>query len=189
MKHKNKNAVIVDIGAQSGLYSLYAKYLPECKFYSFEPFQETYKLLLENLQLNSITNVEALNVGLGEKNETKVLHVPDHLGLNTLGDTPTRFSNWKDVEVSVKRLDDVISEDTPVDYIKCDTEGWELFVLKGAERCIKKWKPEIFLEFNGENLNQCGVHWTTLLQHLLDLHYVPLAKIGDENIHFTYREP
>jgi hypothetical protein len=35
---KNKKVNIVDIGANVGLYSLYAKHLPNSQFYSFEPF-------------------------------------------------------------------------------------------------------------------------------------------------------
>ncbi len=56
--HYNK----IDIGAQSGLYSLYAKYLPKCTFYSFEPFTPTYELLIENLKLNEITYVNTYNI-------------------------------------------------------------------------------------------------------------------------------
>jgi ribosomal protein L11 methylase PrmA len=53
----DKAVNIVDIGAQSGLYSLYAKYLPQSQFYSFEPFPQTYQLLNDNIRLNGITNV------------------------------------------------------------------------------------------------------------------------------------
>ena len=45
----NDDLNIIDIGAQTGLYSLYAKYLPKCKFYSFEPFITTYNILNQNL--------------------------------------------------------------------------------------------------------------------------------------------
>lgn len=188
-KHKNENATIIDVGAQSGLYSLYAKYLPKCIFYAFEPYEETYALLLENLQLNSITNVKAYNYALGSKEESKLLHVPDHFGLNTFGDAPKRFTSWKDVNVSIKRLDDIIPEETPVDYIKCDTEGWEYYVLKGAEKTIRKWKPELFIEINPENLQQAGIQRKDLEEYLQDLHYKPVCIVDEENYHYTYQGP
>lgn len=188
-KHKNKDAVIVDVGAQSGLYTLYAKYLPDCKFYAFEPYQETYSLLLGNLELNSISNVKAYNFALGSKEETKILHVPEHLGLNTFGDAPSRFSTWQDVEVPIKKLDDIIPEDTPVDYIKCDTEGWEYYVLKGAEKILRKWKPELFIEINLENLAQAGVNPSDLEDFLHELHYKPVCVVDGENYHLTYKGP
>lgn len=190
-KHENKNAVIVDVGAQSGLYSLYAKFLPSCRFYAFEPFQDTYTLLQENLQLNQIYNVKTYNYALGSKNETKILHVPDHLGLNTLGDIPKRFDTWKDVLVQVKRLDDIFLEEkeSSLDYLKCDTEGWEYHVLKGAEECIRKWKPELFIEVNGENLEQCSLTIPDIYDYLHSLGYKPVYELDRENVHFTYTEP
>ena len=48
---KCKKINIVDIGAQSGLYSLYAKYLPNSTFYAFEPFPQTNDLLRKNISL------------------------------------------------------------------------------------------------------------------------------------------
>jgi FkbM family methyltransferase len=184
-KHQNKNAVIVDVGAQSGLYSLYAKYLPECKFLAFEPFEETYSYLLDNLQLNQIYNVKAYNYACGSKNETKVLHVPDHLGLNTLGDTPKRFDKWRDVSIEVIKLDDILSNETSFDYLKCDTEGWEYNVLKGAEESIRRYKPELFLEVNGENLEQCHVKTDELLDFIRSLGYTYIRSVDGENYHFT----
>jgi FkbM family methyltransferase len=185
MKHNNKNAVIVDVGAQSGLYSLYAKYLPECKFLAFEPFEETYSYLLDNLELNKICNVKAYNYACGIKNETKVLHVPDHLGLNTLGDTPKRFDTWKDVTIQVIKLDDILSTEHSFDYLKCDTEGWEYNVLKGAEESIRCYKPELFFEINDENLEQCHVKKEDLLDFVHSLDYRLVLCIDNENFHFT----
>ena len=189
MKHANTNAVIVDVGAQSGLYSLYAKYLPQCRFLSFEPLPDTYALLLDNLQVNNIENVKAYPYALGSKEEKKQLHVPDHLGLNTFGDTPKRFQTWKDVDVEVKKLDDILSTETSFDYMKCDTEGWEYHVLKGAEESIRKWKPELFLEINEANLAQCSLKEETILDYIKSLGYRKVRVVDDENVHFTYGGP
>jgi FkbM family methyltransferase len=188
-KHSNSDAVIVDVGAQSGLYTLYAKHIPGCRFYAFEPFPDTYAMLLDNLQLNSIWNVKALNYAVGSKEETKMLHVPDHLGLNTLGDTPKRFDTWNDIPVQVVRLDDVLQNETSFDYLKCDTEGWEYHVLQGAEESIRKWKPELFVEMNETNLEQCSLTKETLFEYLHSLEYRPVSVVNYENMHFTYAGP
>ena len=63
----NDDLNIIDIGAQTGLYSLYAKYLPKCKFYSFEPFITTYNILNQNLILNDINNVNTYNTAISDK--------------------------------------------------------------------------------------------------------------------------
>lgn len=187
-KHNNKDAVIIDVGAQTGLYSLYAKFLPQCSFYAFEPFQESYSLLNDNLKLNNITNVFPIQCALGSVNENKILRVPSHTGLNTLGDTPTRFTEWNDFEVPVRRLDDILFNNVPsIDYIKCDTEGWELHVLKGAEECIRRWKPELFFELNDDNLSQCSLKSEMLIDYVKSLGYKYVTTKNYENVHYTYQ--
>lgn len=79
---KNTNYNIVDIGAQVGLYTLFAKYLPESTFYSFEPFSVTYNLLNENVKLNNLNNVNTFNLGISDKEGTCILNTSlSHNGL------------------------------------------------------------------------------------------------------------
>lgn len=175
---------IIDIGAQSGLYSLYAKFIPNSTFYSYEPLPLTFNLLKDNIELNSITNVNLFNYAIGKEHEMKVLHVPDHLGLNTFGDTPLRFDKWKDVDVQIKPLDDLFLN-IPVHFIKCDTEGWEYNVIQGAQAVLKKWRPELFIEVNDTNLKQCGTQKDDLLSLIYSLNYKLVNIIDTENYHFV----
>ena len=161
--------------------------MPQCSFYAFEPFQESFSLLNDNLKLNGITNVSPVQCALGSVNENKILRVPRHTGLNTLGDTPKRFTEWKDIEVPVRKLDDLLYNKVPsIDYIKCDTEGWELHVLKGAEECIRKWKPELFFELNDDNLSQCSLKSEMLIDYVKSLGYSYVTTKNYENVHYTY---
>jgi FkbM family methyltransferase len=184
-KHKNSNAVIVDVGAQTGLYTLYAKYLPNCKFYAFEPFEDSYYELVKNIEINNLTNVKAYNYALGEVNEKKTLHVPSHTGLNTFGANPKRFDSWKDVDVHVKKLDDILENIPRLDYIKIDTEGWEYYVLKGAEKLILKWKPDIFCEVFRDNLEQCSLTTSQLYGYMASLGYEQKKFVNGDMAHFV----
>jgi hypothetical protein len=65
----NKSFNIVDIGAQTGLYTLYAKYLSKSKFYAFEPFPKSLEILNQNLKLNNIKNVETFPFAISGKSE------------------------------------------------------------------------------------------------------------------------
>jgi len=150
---------ILDIGAQSGLYSLYAKYLPKSQFYSFEPFPDTYKLLNDNIALNGITNVKTYNIGISNYKGECVLNTSKtHNGLHTLGSNPLRFADVVPVKINVDTIDNLFYEnDIPVDFIKIDTEGWEYFILQGGEKTIQKYKPHIQIEWNKINMKQCNV--------------------------------
>jgi len=180
---------IVDIGAQSGLYTLYAKYMQNCRFYSFEPNFFTFELLKENCKLNNITNVSLRNMGLGNKKETRSLKVPiraDESGLSCLGDTPIRFSDYNMIEVHVTTLDTEFYErNIPVHFIKCDTEGWEAFILEGGEKTITTYKPEIFLEVCDANLKQCSQTRENLFSILERYGYKYVNTLNNENFHFT----
>lgn len=181
---KNKNGVIVDIGAQIGLYSLYAKNLKNYIFYSYEPYEESFNLLKDNILLNEILNVNVINRGISDKWEKKKLKVcKNHTGLNTLGENLLRFSKdeSEEIEIQVSSLDDEFYyTDTDISYIKIDTEGWEYNILRGGVNIINKCKPDIQLEWNVTNMNQCGVNENDLKSLLFDMGYVLVSKKNEE---------
>jgi FkbM family methyltransferase len=178
---KNEKYNIVDIGAQSGLYSLFAKYMPLCEFYAFEPFIETYNLLVENLQINEISNVKTYNIGISDKEGSAVLNTSaSHNGLHTIGQ-PKRFSDVKSVDIKVDTIDNIFYEtNTPIHFMKIDTEGWEYNILKGAEKTIKTFKPLIQLEWNETNMEQCGINPQDLLDLISEFDYIEHCKINEE---------
>ena len=45
LKTLGNPSVILDIGAQTGLYTLFAKYLPQSKIYAFEPSVKNFNVL------------------------------------------------------------------------------------------------------------------------------------------------
>lgn len=182
---------IVDIGAQSGLYSLYAKYLSNSRIYAFEANPETYDLLLENIELNGITNVVSINKGLGKEEAQLQLHVPTNTyekGLCCFGSNPIRFSSWEDTLVEVTTMDkEFYEKDIPVHFIKCDTEGWELNILKGGKKTLEKWSPEIMLEVCDLNLKQCGTSREELIDYLESIGYKLVSIKDGENYHYSKR--
>ena len=59
------DAVLWDIGANVGLYAIYAAKLTQCRVVAFEPEAQNYALLLENLVLNGVQPyVEATNLAV-----------------------------------------------------------------------------------------------------------------------------
>lgn len=156
----DKPITVVDIGAQTGLYTLYAKHLPQSTFYSFEPFLQSYNVLNDNIALNKITNVKTYNIGISNyKGETILNTSKSHNGLHTIGSKPTRFRDIAPITINVDTLDNLFYEkDISVDFMKIDTEGWEYYILEGGKKTIEKYKPMIQLEWNKENMAQCNVN-------------------------------
>jgi FkbM family methyltransferase len=131
----------IDIGASTGKTSnpFVDKFE---KIYCFEPNPESFEILSQNKKL------VCYNVALGDKEEIKSLIMnnetnnPEHGSISEL-----RTKDWipeKVFSVEVKQLDDYKFEN--VDFIKIDTEQYELQVILGGLKTIKRNKPAIFFE-------------------------------------------
>lgn len=175
---------IIDIGAQTGLYTLFAKFVDNATFYAFEPFTPCFDALNENIQLNNISNVKTFNIAISDKKEKKILRVPSHKGLSTLGDNPKRFSDYNTIEVQCDTIDNLFYDtNIPIDFIKCDTEGWEYYVLMGGLKTIKKYKPIIQIEYNSTNMLQCNIKPEMLDKLMNELEYVKTYSHSEEYVY------
>jgi len=179
-----RKCVIVDIGAQVGLYTLFAKFLPQATFYSFEPDPNSFELLNENIQLNNITNVHTEQLAISDKVGDATLNTSiSHMGLHTMGSRPQRFSDVKPIPIRSTTLDEYFySRNIGVDFIKIDTEGYEYYILQGGLKTIQKNKPIIQIEYNNINMSQCDVSPQSLNKLLVDLGYGIIAITSEELI-------
>jgi len=177
---------IIDIGAQSGLYSLFAKYLPNSTFYSFEPFVDTFNCLNDNLKLNNISNVKSYNIGISDKVGTSILNTSkSHNGLHTMGGSPLRFDDINPITINVSTIDEEFyNKNIPVHFIKIDTEGWEYNILKGAEKTVRKYKPIIQLEWNITNMKQCNVTEEEISSLLNNYNYYEKSNADEEKLFY-----
>lgn len=107
-----------------------------------EPDTENFKALLKrkerlceewNIADQKMTMVCA---GVGDKTETRrILSINDGLG--------SQFAdgNGEGTEQKIIALDDLLTE--PYSFLKADIESFEYKMLLGAEKGIKRWKPDI----------------------------------------------
>ena len=142
--------VFVDIGANTGQHSVFAaKILQARRIILFEPVWETCRILRENIALNGlneIADLSHLGIGLGDE-ETKVTY---EIPAQNLGATKLLSGGGR---IPVRRGDDVL-RDQPVDFIKIDTEGYEIKVLNGLSSTIAKYRPDIFIEVDDNNIEE-----------------------------------
>ena len=74
--------------------------------------------------------------------------------------------------VRPKKLDDFIGKIvSKIDFIKCDVEGAEIFVIKGALETIKKSMPVLFLEMLRKWSAKFGYHPNDTIKILSDIGY------------------
>lgn len=148
IKHACPTGVILDIGANIGHFSLPVARSLKRRIIAFEPNPAIFKRLQNNLSLNPslIPFVTLYPYGIGEKNEHKLLAMPTrNSGAGTLVENYDHEPH-NNFTVGIKPLDELINE--PVAFIKIDVEGFEYFVLQGAERILREYRPPIYFETN-----------------------------------------
>ena len=148
-----------DVGANIGDYtSLLLERFPEAQIHAFEPHPKNYSRLLAKIKNG---NVKFYNMGIGEhKGNLTLYDRADHNGsahasLYKEVISDIHKQKYTEIDVSVETLDEIASKEgiRYIDFLKIDTEGNELSVLKGAAHLIKTHSIGcIHFEFNEMNV-------------------------------------
>lgn len=147
--------VMVDIGANVGSHCItLAKYLGETsRVYAFEPHPNTFRLLQENMRLNSLNNLEIYNYALGETDGEVFFTNKRQDDINRVvleTDTDEEL-----LKVPMRRLDSFEFAHSPITLIKIDAEGYELYIFRGAEIALSN-AQFLHLEAYEPNFQQFG---------------------------------
>lgn len=144
----SSSAVFFDVGANIGWYSIYFdKLFRELQIHAFEPVKIAYEQFMKNMSLNESGFIHAKNFGLADKNGIADFFVcPSLLAASSLADT-FQIPDKIKVKGEIRRLDDYCGEhDILPDFIKCDVEGAELLVFRGAEKTLSDARPVVMTE-------------------------------------------
>jgi len=164
---------VLDVGANIGWHALnIAKRFSDVNVYAFEPIPKTFDYLQRNLQLNGTRNVHPYNFGFSEREELLVFYYYDEGSVNASAANLSESQNVQQLTCQVRRMDDFVQETgLRVDFIKCDVEGAELFVYRGAQECIKRDSPIIFTEMLRKWSAKFGYHPNEIINYLKELGY------------------
>lgn len=172
-------AVFLDIGANIGQYTLIGSRIvgEEGEVHCFEPDPETFRCLVDNIEMNGLKNVSASQVALSNEEGARTFYLswPQYMGGNSFRSSSSPES-WpgRVCEVKCYTLDSYVRKRSVrhIDVIKIDVEGAEVEVLKGAETILRaENKPAILFESNGPALKRLGHSPAELTQLLIDWGY------------------
>jgi FkbM family methyltransferase len=138
-----EGSTVWDIGANVGLYSVYAAKYRSCNVYAFEPSVFNLELLARNIFINEMVgSITIVPLPLTETLKRSSLNMTStDLGgaLSTFGETygydgETLEKVFEFSTIGLSMVDAVQLLKIPVpDYIKLDVDGIEQLVLKGGE--------------------------------------------------------
>ena len=149
--------ILWDIGANIGIYSLYAALKPKINILAFEPSGFNFGLLVEHIALNrQDSKIKPFCIALGEHTELSALNMSNieqgHAG-NALGDARNQFDEYEPcftqaiLSFSIDGFIEQFQLQHP-DHIKLDVDGIEPMILSGAKRTLSSVKT-ILIDFFG----------------------------------------
>lgn len=156
------NRSAIDAGAYLGFHSCYmARYFQTV--YAFEPQVEIYRMLCTNLLLNNCRNVVATNGALYDQagymrladSVKQEIPVPSHDGdidYDRIGNAAAMAFQVTDASsrsaIPTQTVDQLGL--TNLGFMKVDTQGSDLRVLRGARATIERCRPVIVAEYERE---------------------------------------
>lgn len=178
-----KTDTMLDIGANIGWYSLMAsKINPKSIIHSFEPIPTTYSRLIQNFALNSIEVLHCHNYGFSsEPGSFPFYFYPEGSG-NASMQNLTGRKDAMIVGCELRTLDSVLDwlpTNNTIDFIKCDVEGNELFVLKGGLKLLRQHKPVLLCELLRKWSALFGYHPNEAIDLLQGIGYKTYTAASD----------
>lgn len=165
-------AVVFDIGAHAGFYTLLASVLvgPRGAVVAFEPQSHNMRYLREHLRLNAISNVQVIQAAVTDSDGVACFQE----GANT---STGHLAPEGQLRVRTVTLDGLVSTyQVPApDFLKIDVEGAEMLVLKGARSLLTTTRPTLFLATHGRLMREGCCDFLNALGY-------ELSPIGKTNV-------
>ena len=154
-----KGDTVIDIGANTGQLTLSMAYLAGASgsVHAFEPYSQSFEKLSNIVKHAKLSSIVKLNkFALSNETRPATLTVPiEKCTEATL--MPHKAEDWINYESEPWRytteeckliiLDNYVNENEieKISFIKCDVEGAELLVLRGAENILKGSSPPVIM--------------------------------------------
>mgnify|MGYP000860334556 FL=1 len=166
----NEGDVVFDIGAHFGVYSVLMSSIVGDRghVFAFEPNPQMLPSIQKTVGLRP--NIDLFECGLSDSEGELVLYVPEDASMAS-------FSNWTEgiggnvhtEKCRLMTIDGLLEKKKirPPAFIKCDVEGAELSVFKGARKLIDREEaPVILFELNRSAAAAFGYKVEDCLQFL-----------------------
>jgi len=156
-------AVVWDVGANVGLYSVFAAKARDCRVYAFEPSVFNLELLARNVFANSLHGrVTLVPIALTDEMAVSSFKLTSTAwggalstfgqGFDQHGATLREIFEYRTVGMSMSDAMSILSIPAPA-YLKIDVDGIEHFILRGGTSVLEKVES-VLIEINDNFLAQ-----------------------------------
>lgn len=197
-----RGAVCVDVGAALGAYAIPMALLAGASgaVLAFEPRSDAARRLSRIGALLGLAALRVENAALGATAQTSGLVVPrrrravpgrSYMTTGAVCDALDEgLLETPALEVSVHTLDHVRSRlDRPIEFVKCDVEGFELDVFQGSRRVLSEDRPVVLCEVEERHASRYGRTVADVMDLFHELGYVVSRSTSDaRNVLFVPSE-
>lgn len=155
--HVMENDIVFDVGAHFGFFSCHALQKGAKEIHAFEPNPRVFEILKRHVELWNRDKIKPHCLALSSSEREEILRIPkgkELYGWATLKEIEeekedpkvrTTARNSFQIKVKTKTIDGFVREMEleRVDFIKIDTEGSEMEIIKGARETIEKFRPRM----------------------------------------------
>ncbi|HYO15160.1 MAG TPA: FkbM family methyltransferase [Thermoanaerobaculia bacterium] len=185
------DGVIFDVGANTGVMALqFAKLAPRGHVYAFEPTHYAFARLQTNLGLNPdlaarITAIQIfVSASRGDRPAPQIFASWKVDGTRDDGRHPVHLGTPVSAEgVGTTTVDTFVAEHglARLDFVKIDTDGHEMEVLKGAVETLDRFRPAVVFEIGLYVMQERGIDFSPYEEYFRSLGYRVLdSKTGRE---------
>lgn len=158
-----ENSILWDIGANVGLYSVYAAKKKNCRVYSFEPSVFNLELLARNIFINQLQHkVTIIPIALSDTLSENLFRMSSTqwggalstfgLKIDQNGNDFNQIFEYKTIGLTMNQAVGLLKIPLP-HYIKMDVDGIEHFILQGGSEILKQVNG-VLIEINDEFVQQ-----------------------------------
>ena len=187
----DKKIIFWDIGANLGLYSIYAaKIHKNIDVVSFEPSSSNLRILSRNISINNLEDKIGINtLPLGNKDFKFSIFRESKFGegesnnsyeknIDFEGKIINQTNSYKLLGTSINKLIDLKILEIP-NYIKIDVDGLEHIILSGASKCLNHGNLKgLQIEIN-ENFAE---QYLSILEIMKQNNFKLISKKRNENL-------
>lgn len=173
---KDEPICCFDVGANIGQTAKkMSRYFPSATIYCFEPVNQTYQSLTENVKDDQ--GIKTFNFALGTgKGEMEIFLFPNSQwnSLSAPVSERAKKTGGPSQTVRVETIDNFVKQNNikKIDILKSDTEGYELEVLKGASDCLQNQIIEyLYLEVGFNEKDTQHTYFPKIIEELAKYGY------------------
>ena len=175
-----RGLTVYDVGGDQGLFSLFFAHRvgDQGQVVVFEPNRQSFERIQQNVRLNNFRHVRIMPIGLGEQRATLQFTFPAleparGTAIPSIADQIKLNSSATVCEIEVNSLDDEIKRSAlPVPhFIKVDIEGMEYPALRGMQETLRAYRPRLFIEMHGANMEEKIANGRRVVTFLEELNY------------------